>query len=67
MKFRNVGWFTNLDHGRRHQKLPLMTTAENLKFSKHKELKGKPAYDRYDNYDAIRCRLPTRYPTITTA
>jgi hypothetical protein len=46
-------WFTNLDHGRRHRKLPLMTMAENLKFSKHKEIKGKPAYDRYDNYDAI--------------
>ena len=44
-------WFTNLDHGRRHQKLPLMTMAENLKFSKN--LKGKPAYDRYENYDAI--------------
>ncbi len=44
-------WFTNLDHGRRHQKLPLMTVAENLKFSKN--LRGKAAYDRYDNYDAI--------------
>jgi hypothetical protein len=44
-------WFTNLDHGRRHQKLPLMTMAENLKFSKN--LRGKGDYDRYDNYDAI--------------
>ncbi len=44
-------WFTNLDHGRRHQKLPLMTMAENLKFSNH--LRGKKTYDRYDNYDAI--------------
>lgn len=26
VKFRNVGWFTNLDHGRRHQELPLRTT-----------------------------------------
>ena len=30
-----------------------MTVADNLKFSKHKEIKGKAAYDRYDNYDAI--------------
>lgn len=44
-------WFTNFDHGRRHQKLPLMTMAENLKFSKG--LRGKTAYDRYENYDAI--------------
>ena len=30
-----------------------MTMSENLKFSKHKEIKGKAAYDQYDNYDAI--------------
>lgn len=53
VKFRNVGWFTNLDHGCRHQELPLMTMADNLKFSKHTEIKGKAAYDRYDNFDAI--------------
>jgi hypothetical protein len=44
-------WFTNLDHGRRHTPLTLMTMAENLKFSRN--LQGKAAYDRYDNYDAI--------------
>ena len=46
-------WFTNLNHGRRHQELPLMTMTDNLRFSKHKEIKGKAAYERYDNYDAI--------------
>jgi hypothetical protein len=53
VKFRNVGWFTNLDHGRRHQELPLMTMADNLKFSRHDEIKGKAAYDWYDNFDAV--------------
>lgn len=48
-----VCWFTNIDHGRRHQPLPLMTLADNLKFSKHKEIKGKKEYDRYENYDGI--------------
>ncbi len=47
----SIMWFTNLDHGRRHQVLPLMTAAENLKYSRN--LAGKSAYDRYDNYDAI--------------
>ena len=47
----SIMWFTNLDHGRRHQELPLMTMAENLKFSNG--LKSKRAYVRYDNYDAI--------------
>lgn len=49
----NSCWFTNIEHGRRHQPLPLMTMADNLKFSKHKEIRGKEVYDKYDNYDAI--------------
>jgi len=49
----NSCWFTNIDHGRRHQILPLMTLEENLRYSKHKEIRGKKSYDKYDNYDAI--------------
>ena len=62
-KFRNVCWFTNLDHGRRHQPLPLMTMADNLKYSKHKEIKGKKSYDRYDNYDAIEVPFTDAIPS----
>ena len=46
-------WITNMEHGRRHQPLPLMTMVDNLKFSKHKEIRGKESYDKYENYDAI--------------
>lgn len=53
VKFRNVSWFTNIDHGRRHEPLPLMTIEDNLKYSKHKEIRGKKEYERYDNYFAI--------------
>lgn len=53
VKFRNCCWFTNIEHGRRHQPLPLMTMADNLKFSKHKEIRGKESYEKYDNYNAI--------------
>jgi hypothetical protein len=56
-------WFTNLDHGRRHQILPLMTMADNLKYSKHKEIKGKKSYDRYDNYDAIEVPFTDAIPS----
>lgn len=56
-------WFTNLEHGRRHQPLSLMTMADNLKFSRHKEIKGKQAYDKYDNYDAIEVPYTDAIPS----
>lgn len=46
-------WLTNIEHGRRHQPLQLMTLEDNLKYSKHKEVKGLSGYDHYDNYNAI--------------
>ncbi len=52
VKFRNCCWFTNIEHGRRHQPLSLMTTEDNIKFSKHKEVRGI-GYVHYDNYEAI--------------
>ena len=58
-----VCWFTNIDHGRRHQPLPLMTKTENLKFSKHKELKGKADYIHYENYDAIEVPFADAIPS----
>jgi hypothetical protein len=57
-KFGNICWFTNLDHGLRHQPLLLDTMAHNLKFNKklRKKLEndyGKLEYPHYDNYNAI--------------
>lgn len=48
----NCLWLTNLDHGRRHRPLELMTMADNIKFSKHKQVR-EDKYPHYDNYDAI--------------
>lgn len=45
-------FITNIEHGRRHQPLTLMTMEENIMYSKHKEVRGKE-YAHYDNYDAI--------------
>src|SRR3989304_9978006 len=63
VKFRNVCWFTNLDHGKRHQPLPLMTMADNLKYSKHKEIKGKKSNNVYENYDAIEVPFTDAIPS----
>ena len=62
VKFRNCCWYTNIDHGRRHQPLKLMTMAENYKHSKHKELRGRKDYIHYENYDAIEVPFTDAIP-----
>lgn len=62
VKFRNCCWYTNIDHGRRHLKMPLMTYDDNLKFSKHKEIKGV-GYMNYDNYFAIEVPFTDAIPS----
>lgn len=59
----NSCWFTSIEHGRRHQALRLMSMADNLRFSKHKEIRGKAAYDHYDNYDAIEVPFTDAIPS----
>jgi hypothetical protein len=60
IRVKGVRWFTNLDHGRRHQPLNLMSMAENRKFNK--KLQGKAAYERFDNYDAIEVPFTDAIP-----
>lgn len=48
----NSCWITNIQHGRRHEPLDLMTMEDNTKFSRHKDVRGI-GYQRYANYDAI--------------
>ena len=48
----NCLWLTNLDHGRRHQPISLMTMADNIKFSKHIKIR-EDKYPHYDNYEGI--------------
>ncbi len=63
VNMKNVAsvWFTNIEHGRRHEPLQLMTMADNLKFSKHKEVKEQ-GYQKYDNYDAIEVPFTDAIP-----
>ena len=62
IRVKGVRWFTNLDHGRRHNPLQLMTMEDNIKFSKHKEVKGHE-YLKYDNYDAIEIPYSDSIPS----
>ncbi|MBI2414372.1 DNA methyltransferase [candidate division WWE3 bacterium] len=46
-RVQGVRWFTNLDHGRLHEFLSLMTEADIIKFV------TKKPFEKYDNYNAI--------------
>ncbi|MBP3763363.1 MAG: adenine-specific methyltransferase EcoRI family protein [Bacteroidales bacterium] len=63
VRVKGVRWFTNLDHGRRHKPQELMTMGDNLKYSKHKDLKEKHAYDQYDNCNAIEVPYSDAIPS----
>lgn len=64
----NVLWFTNMDHGIRHEPLFLNTMARNLKHGTCKELREWKKYPKYDNYDAIEVPrtvcIPSDYPGV---
>ena len=53
----NTCWFTNLEHGRRHKPLPLMTEAEVIKFV------TKKPFEKYDNYNAIEVSFVKNIPS----
>ena len=63
VKFRNCCWLTNLDHGRHHEPLQLMTMSENFKHSKHKDIRERKSYLHYDNYDAIEIPYTDAIPS----
>jgi hypothetical protein len=52
VRVKGVRWFTNIEHGRRHEPLQLMTMADNLKFSKNKVIQSI-GYPQYVNFEAI--------------
>lgn len=62
IRVSGVVWFTNIDHGRRHQPLQLMTMKDNLKFSKHKEILEN-GYQKYENFDAIDVSFTDAIPS----
>lgn len=62
IRVKGVRWFTNIEHGRRHEPLSLMTMEDNLRFSRHKTLREN-GYLKYDNYDAIEVPFVDAIPS----
>ena len=63
--FRNIDWFTNIEHGRRHEPLRLMSMKENQKYNK-RLIKNPKSYKKYDNYDAIEVPVTAGIPNDYT-
>jgi len=66
LRVKGVRWFTNIDHGRRHQPLQLMSMEDNLRFNKKlkKDIeKGKEPYIKYENYNAIEVPFTNAIPS----
>lgn len=57
----NSCWFTNLDHGRRHEPMKLMSMQDNIRYGKHKDI-SEYGYLKMDNYDAIEVKYPDAIP-----
>ena len=57
----NSCWFTNLDHGRRHEPMRLVSMQDNIRYGKHKEI-CEYGYLQMDNYDAIEVKYPDAIP-----
>lgn len=63
--FRNIDWFTNIEHGRRHEPLRLMSMKENQKYNK-RIINNPNSYKQYDNYDAIEVPVTAGIPNDYT-
>ena len=62
IRVKGVRWFTNIEHGRRHQPLKLMSMSDNKKHNKHKEVRGHE-YQNYENYDGIEVPYTDAIPS----
>ena len=60
-----VCWFTNIEHGRRHEPLNLATQAENQTHNK-RIISNANSYKKYDNYDAIEVPVVAGIPSDYT-
>ena len=61
VKFRNVKWLTNIEHGLRHEPLQLVSMEKNLRYVTGD--KYPDAYKEYDNFQAIEVPLVKAIPS----
>jgi hypothetical protein len=62
IRVKGVRWFTNLEHGRRHEPMNLMTMKDNIRYGKHKDIHDW-GYLHMDNYDALEVPYADAIPS----
>mgnify|MGYP002626922901 CR=1 FL=1 len=55
-------WFTNIEHGRRHKAMRLITYQQIIEDSRHDDIRGK-GFQKYDNYDALEVPYTDSIPS----
>lgn len=58
----NAAWFTNIEHGKRHEALELMTMEDNKLYNK-RVASSDIAYRQYDNYNSIEIPFTNAIPS----
>ena len=61
VKVPAISWFTNIEHGHRHEFLELMTMEDNLAYGSKKVRSA--GYPNYDNYNAIEVPFTLGIPS----
>ena len=62
VRVTGVRWFTNIQHGKRHEPLELMTMEENLQHN-NRIITNTNSYKKYDHYDAIEIPFTSGIPS----
>lgn len=62
IRVKGVRWFSNIQHGRRHEELRLLTMEDNLRFNS-RIIRDENSYRRYENYDAIEVPVTVGIPS----
>lgn len=62
VRVKGVRWFTNIEHGRRRERLELLTLADNKAHSRRSKIRAQ-GYPEYDNYAAIEVAYTEAIPS----
>lgn len=63
IRVSGVVWFTNIEHGKHHEKMPLKTMQENINKNKKAKFINDGRYQMYENYNALNVPVSEAIPS----